>query len=377
MKITGFIITTLLVSCITGCTNNQTIRKIDVTKTYPKKQITLQDIAEVSYIPLETNDSFLCSSGPETITANKIIVQEWKTGDVMVFDSKGKALNKFNRKGNGDQEYNNIFNLLYDENADELFINGSAPKILVYNGSGKFLRSLSCKNIPDIHQLFNFDNDNLLCYSRDTITPIILLSKQNGQITHKVEIPFEKKLFTYVKQTINGENVMEGTGFNYAEKANDGFFLSEISSDTIYQLTNKRSLVPVGIREPAVQKMEAPVYLKYGPESKQYAFMYTLNMDLTKKVNRRFLITYLFSDKETGEIFEQEAINSDYPEQKLTVSAFFHGASSVAGTGMMWLTTDMLKDALEQDKLQGKLKEVASNLHEDDNGVVMLIKLKE
>lgn len=378
MKITGFIITSLLVSCFFGCTdNNQTIRKIDVTKSYPKKQFSLQDIADISYIPLETNDSFLCSSGPETVTSNKIIVKEWKTGDVMVFDSKGKALNKFNRKGNGDQEYNNIYNILYDENADEFFINGAAPRILVYNGNGKFLRSLPCKDNLNIHQLFNFDNDNLLCYSRDTITPVILLSKLDGQITYKAEIPFEKKLFTYVKQNINGVNVMEGTGFNYAEKASDGFFLSEISSDTIYQLTNKRKLMPVAVREPEVQKMEIPIYLKYGPESKQFAFMYTLNMDLTKKAGRRFLINYLFLDKGTGEIFEQEVVNTDYPEQELTVNAFFHSSSPVAGTGMMWLTTDMLTTALGQGKLHGKLKEVASKLHEDDNGVVMLIKLKK
>ena len=38
---------------------NQALPVIDMNEDYPEKEIVLQDIADISYIPLETNDEFL------------------------------------------------------------------------------------------------------------------------------------------------------------------------------------------------------------------------------------------------------------------------------------------------------------------------------
>ena len=46
---------------------------VDVTATYPKKELILQDFMDVEYIPLETTDEFLCQ-GNMWAVGNNIIV---------------------------------------------------------------------------------------------------------------------------------------------------------------------------------------------------------------------------------------------------------------------------------------------------------------
>ena len=44
---------------------NQALPVIDMNEDYPEKEIVLQDIADISYIPLETNDEFLFDGSVE------------------------------------------------------------------------------------------------------------------------------------------------------------------------------------------------------------------------------------------------------------------------------------------------------------------------
>ncbi len=47
---------------------NQALPVIDMNEDYPEKEIVLQDIADISYIPLETNDEFLFDGSVEVVT---------------------------------------------------------------------------------------------------------------------------------------------------------------------------------------------------------------------------------------------------------------------------------------------------------------------
>ena len=51
----------LATSCGDGKSKMSSLPQIDVNASYPEKEICLQDVAKVSYIPLETNDDFLLS----------------------------------------------------------------------------------------------------------------------------------------------------------------------------------------------------------------------------------------------------------------------------------------------------------------------------
>ena len=76
MSILGIILLTLLLSC-TGPSSqslSNELIEIDVKKEYPKKDIVLNDIAEITYIPLETNDSSVMHPNFEMSLSTDIII---------------------------------------------------------------------------------------------------------------------------------------------------------------------------------------------------------------------------------------------------------------------------------------------------------------
>lgn len=99
--ITGFI------GCNQSKPQSEGFITVDVTATYPKKDLILQDFMDVEYIPLETNKEFLTSGYVQAIGKNIIIVRNINQAgaDIFIFDRKGKGLRKINRMG---QEMENI-----------------------------------------------------------------------------------------------------------------------------------------------------------------------------------------------------------------------------------------------------------------------------
>ncbi|GHU57547.1 hypothetical protein FACS189411_11400 [Bacteroidia bacterium] len=142
------IISAIIVLILSGCRggNKQStddIITVDVMASYPEKELILQDFMDVEYIPLETNDDFVCQGLMEDIGRNIMLVRNRiNDGDIFVFDRKGKALRKINRKGQGGEEYANISRIILDEDNNEIFVeSSSARKILVYDLYGNFKRS--------------------------------------------------------------------------------------------------------------------------------------------------------------------------------------------------------------------------------------------
>lgn len=80
---------------------NQALPVIDMNEDYPEKEIVLQDIADISYIPLETNDEFLFDGSVEVVTDQYVITKGHRGNDVCFFSRQGKVLNRIHRVGNG------------------------------------------------------------------------------------------------------------------------------------------------------------------------------------------------------------------------------------------------------------------------------------
>ena len=113
----------------------------DVTKNYPWKELILQDFMDVEYVPLETTNEFLCQGFVQDVTENYIIVRNFsRTGDIFIFDRKGKAVKRINRVGQGGEEYVFLLEAIYDEEHDDLFVSDLGRKIMVYNKEGIYKR---------------------------------------------------------------------------------------------------------------------------------------------------------------------------------------------------------------------------------------------
>ena len=157
----------LLVGC--GGGNKQPVEAgdlvaVDVTADYPKKELVLQDLMDVEYVPLETSDEFLVKGRVMDVGKKFIAVSNKKEGDILLFDrTTGKAMKKINRKGQGPEEYVLTYSLLLDEDKNEIFVNDPfSAKIQVYDLDGNYKKSISYNNKMIIFVFYHYNEDYFL-----------------------------------------------------------------------------------------------------------------------------------------------------------------------------------------------------------------------
>lgn len=73
--------------------------QIDVNEEYPEKEIFLQDVADIEYIPLETNEEMLFQGTIAAVSDKGILGVSQQGGKLFLFDRDGKAKNLICRKG--------------------------------------------------------------------------------------------------------------------------------------------------------------------------------------------------------------------------------------------------------------------------------------
>jgi hypothetical protein len=79
-KIVYFLAVLLFSQCKTGTNPSGTLVEIDISRKYPEKDMYLQDIAKVEYIPLETNRNTLMQSGAQI--EYKLMNKDFETSNI-------------------------------------------------------------------------------------------------------------------------------------------------------------------------------------------------------------------------------------------------------------------------------------------------------
>lgn len=323
----------LLSVFLTGCEgynpSTEDFITVDITKDYPQKEFSLQDIFNIEYILLETSDEFLTSASIQTITPDFLLLKEnnWLfSGKISFFDRNGKGLRTFDRKRQSGKEYTNVLDIALDEEDKELFVNSHlSKKVLVYDWTGNFKRSFNQKENCYYDQIENFDGDHLICHdgSFSLSNPgkrrnsFMLVSKQDGNIT-EISIPYkdnERKLTVMVKKTDQGNLI--SSIFNKPQiPYEDSWLLMEPSSDTIYKYTQDQIMKPFIVRTPSIQSMETEVFLFPGVLTDRYYFMQTVRKEYDFATDKGFPTTELVYDKQENTIFECTIYNDDFKDRK-------------------------------------------------------------
>ncbi len=384
---------------ISGCKEEQSVSdliRVDVLDTsYPEKELFIQDFMDVEYIPLETTDEFINQGFVQDVGEKYILVKNRKdNGDVFVYDRKGKALHKFNRKGQGPEEYVNILGMVLDEKNEEIFINSHhTQRILVYDLYGNYKRTLKhqvgkgslesnpySSDLSSIYlEVYNYDDNNLICYDfLDAKTPFVLVSKKDGSITKKINIPFDKKKMAIAFRKDENTGLIASASFGFYRSIlsfQKKWFLLEFSSDTIYQLLQDYSLSPFIVRTPSVGDMNPEVFLMIRFQSDRYIFMETVKNEYDFEKNSGFPRTFLMYDKKENAFFNYKVFNGDYITEK---EIYMNVLRLLGGNIVAWdeLEAADLIESLEKNELKGDLKEIAEGLTEDSNPVIMIIKNK-
>ncbi len=387
MKKAKLIPVIILSILMTGCgernkQSTDTLITVDVTAHYPEKELILQEFLDVEYVPLETNDEFITQGHILAVGNQYILVKNSiDDGDIFIFDRKtGKGLRKINRKGQGGEEYNFISGIALDEDNSEIFVNSTGKKILVYDLSGNFKRSLAYPEDTSYSDMFNYDNDNLICYNasgiyrrkgedRDGQSYHLVISKQDGSITRNIHVPFE----IFKSPMMREGDAIIATRISPIVPYHDNWLLVEISSDTVHNwLSEENTLTPFLVKTPTT---DPEIFLTMGTITDRYCFMKTTKMEVDLSKGRGFPSTDLLYDKQENTIFNATVLNGDYlKKQELNMTSFPINDKIAA---FQTLAASEIVDAYENEELKGKLKEIAANLDEEDNPVIMLMKYKK
>ena len=86
----------LLTGGMVGCGTSSTQEKedlivVDVSKDYPKKELILQDLFDVEYIPLETTDEFVTLGWLQAIGKDVMIIRNMFAADGDILFTTGKV----------------------------------------------------------------------------------------------------------------------------------------------------------------------------------------------------------------------------------------------------------------------------------------------
>lgn len=386
MKIQTKILAIILVvtAGFIGCKKSDTkqLITVDVTKSYPEKELILQDFMDVEYIPLETNKEFVTQGVVMAIGSKYIIVKNrTEEGDIFVFDRKsGKALRKINKKGKGPEEYSHLTDIVLDEENNELFVNClTSKKILVYDLFGNFKRSFNHAEDTRYVNVFNCDTDNLICYNELTVykdgenrgsEPYhMIVSKQDGSVTRNISIPFD---------VINTPCLKDGDMTVTSRVSpiipyHDTWLLVETSSDTVYNYIPKEDkLIPFLVKSPTSNPV---IFLTMGTVTDRYCFMRTVKKEFDFTTRRGFMNNDLVYDKQEEAVFEPSVINGDFIKKK-KVGMTSHPLNNEFAA-FQNLEAYQLVEAYKNDELKGHLKEIAAGLREGSNPVIMVMKCKK
>jgi hypothetical protein len=395
----------IMAGCGGGKQSTDDLLTVDVTASYPKKELILQDFMDVEYIPLETNDEFLTTAdiqaiGKDVILFRNFIRRAFST-DIFIFDRNGKGLRKINRKGQSGEEYTAIQNIAFDEDKGELFVNDLfIRKVFVYDLLGNFKRSFNHKegtsssiadNSPEnifYSQISNFDRNNLIVvdgvleHDKSIRSRFLIISKQDGSVTKEIQIPYKEKKTTLLLVRNTSGAIIFDAGARNKELIpyRDSWILVEISSDTLYSYSPDHSMKPFIVRTPSIQSMDPEVFLFPGVLTDRYYFLQTAKKEvIDMAAGTSFPRTDLVYDKEEKAIYEYAVYNGDFTNKK-PVNMVFRDITLINNSEiacMQRLEAPDLVEAYGKGQLKGRLKEIAANLDEESNPVIMLAKYKK
>ena len=362
---------------------NANFWELDVAKDYPEKTINLEDIAEVRYVPLETTDQSLIQGIHKMATSDdKIVICDLAQNTIFIFDKDGHYINSINKEGPGPQEYSSIQNFAVDFQKEEIYICDYPLKyrILTYSFDGGFIREskLDQKIWPSI--LYNYDENHLIAYDNYNMEsenankqPYSLINKENGQVS-PLPLIIENRKSNRV-MTSDGDKFMSfSIDIDPMIKTDDGVVISDFALDTIYKYTDHK-LVPIGVRKNLGQK-DLSSFCAY---SSNYSFFNIVKMDVDEKNigdaprkmdSELFLLDWKSSSISAvtikmSDMIRRNEIRWDSYSKDLHESGVAHS-----------FRASVLIKRLKEQRLNGKLKEIASTLKEDDNPVLMMAKFK-
>ena len=358
--------------------------EVDVTQSKPFEQMLVSEKATVEYIPLETTSEFLLDGAAGmriNMTEHYIVTVNYTEGRVFVFNRRGKALHTFCHKGEGPEEYVYPGAVRVDDKAKEIFVIDPRKKVHVYSLDGKYKRSL---NVPDginMGAMFNYDDKWMIGYDNFNLDrkgekvseqPFFLFSKKDGKIS-PIPLTIKNRIGTSIYAEKDGKK-MVFTMKNIAPIVKNGseVVLSDLGSDVVY-LYKKGKVIPLVKRNPGT--------MDYNPRSAMGVVMKLGDVIWLREVKKELkglrpdinMLTYDLSSNKLSNLVLMDDVSYT---SSISITTRNEQMELPENCTLTSVQPHKLKEWNGKGMLKGQLKELAEELQEDDNPVLILYKLK-
>ncbi len=395
-----FFLLGLIIFSIPSCESNQVsngIIEIDAFKDYPKLDLNLDDIAEISYIPLKLGkDTTLIMHSnfrPFFITEKKIFIADGNVDNprVIVYNRSGEPLYTIGQKGRGPGELLNSICFAVDTIGREVFLlSPMQNRLVVYDIEGNYKRSVDFEPRLGITNIDFINDSTLIGFNPKAVysTPewlskdrevkkrgrtLSFIDKESLALLDFSDFSFEK--------IYNGDNIW-CTSTSIVNTGR-GFYFFSICCDTTYYINDSLEIIPRFVDISKYPK-KGEKYIFPGIETKRYIFLSSSIIFPRKPVELdEKSLKLLAYDKVDKKIY---TLNRVQKKRKLDGTVIQNSPENLNLLDFMiskTLNKNYLAKYLYFSNLQKNyeilsdtLKKITDKMTEDDNPVLMLIKFK-
>lgn len=412
-KIIGFSALLLLLSCKK---NDNSFRTVDVENNINNlKQISLSQFTDnIKYVALESKIPFSWIARID-LSENVIIVSDMK--NCLIYDNEGHFITKIGAQGRGPGEYEFVNNIGFFK--DKMVSIQSIFDLMEYNLDGTFIKKY--KNG------FMIDNNENTYFSKWVIIDDSLyfghVPNTTGQIPYKALIINKNGKIKHIYKNYllcnrEGPVASDYEDFAHIYRFKGSTFYNELYNDTLFSLNEKHEFIPRYFFNLGRLKMPASDRVKFPSGSIMANYIFIWEIFQTEKyllfkcdfgnrfpAKRLTPITVIAGtepawyntkyvlglyNKNTGDLFFCKPSSTDNP---LFTSGlyndidggprFFPSKQLNDSTLVMWITAEKLKAHVASDDFKNsapefpekkrQLEELANNLSELDNPVLMFV----
>ena len=354
------------------------------------------EVDDIKYIPLETNEECFI---PEILGFNLFgklfackdyyIVKYFTT--ILKFGKDGSFIAKIGKEGRGPGEFLVAHDIDVDQKSQQIYIvDGWARKFYIYSENGDFIRTFPA---PVNTNEFVLTKNGILCYSTDiqaTIKNSYNLIDTNGVVIWSFPNKYPWKLSSSIGTAIFNENIFY--------TSSNKIFTKEVCSDTVYEYNNNtfkphlvilhgkkllnprtrtasdpRDLLDNYIDQVSLFEFGDYIYYEFKYGHSQYSFI------ASKKKNFQVLTKNDFQNETsryTGFINDIDGGPDILP---ITIKDDNSIISLISALNLKaFVSSEKFKSSRPQypDKKKD-LEKLAQNLKEDDNPILIVLKLKK
>ena len=364
----------------------------DATRDYPEKQLLLDEVADITYVPLSSEtDSALFRGTLAHVSERTVTIHDFPRGIFYLFDRSGRYLSSFNHKGQGPEDYNFLITAFVDEARGELFAI-EKNRIQVYDKQGDYRRTLRLPDGAWVYEAADGGDGSILLVDnqeRASILyagmvdenaeayeqPFVRISKADGGLVSYITLP--KNFLVDLSADFQTAGIsLKVSGPNHRLVSHrDGFLLTNQETDTIFLYAHDQ-LKPMMIHTPPVSEQGEKSYLNGYVEAGDYLFFEKVIVKAVENRRPPVPSVYYLYDKRDGQFYEQAVSMRDFEGKRIDLTPQIIRPSRDARLGCLLLTVDELQTANADGKLSGELKRIVDEMPEDSNDLLMLMRFK-